>query len=42
MHVKHGNVDNEENLRTLVSYEKCLLNKFKYCEKESAQIQESF
>jgi hypothetical protein len=42
MHVERGNVNNEENLRTLVSYEECLLNKFKSCEKEAAQIRESF
>jgi hypothetical protein len=40
--VEHGNVDNEDNLRILVSYEECLLNKFKSCEKEAAQIRESF
>ncbi|XP_045024866.1 uncharacterized protein LOC123469721 isoform X3 [Daphnia magna] len=34
--------DNEENLRVLVSYEECLLNKFKACEKEAARIRESF
>jgi hypothetical protein len=42
MHVEHGNVDSEEKLRILVSYEECLLNKFKSCEKEAAQIRESF
>ncbi|KZR98131.1 Uncharacterized protein APZ42_006590, partial [Daphnia magna] len=42
MHVERGNIDNEENIRILVSYEECLLNKFKSCEKESAQIRESF
>lgn len=42
MHVEHGNVDSEEQLRILVSYEECLLNKFKSWEKEAAQIRESF
>ncbi|KAK4006168.1 hypothetical protein OUZ56_011323 [Daphnia magna] len=42
MHVVRGNIDNEENLRVLVSYQECLLNKFKACEKGAAQIHESF
>ncbi|KAK4026511.1 hypothetical protein OUZ56_027708 [Daphnia magna] len=42
MHLVRGNIDNEENLRVLVSYEECLLNKFKACEKEAARIRESF
>lgn len=42
MHIERGNIDNEDNLRVLVSYEECLLNKFKACEKEAAEIRESF
>ena len=42
MHVEHWNVDNEDNMRILVSYEECLLNKFKACEKEAAEIRASF
>ena len=41
MHVK-GNIDNEENLRVLANYDECLVNKFKACEKEAAQLRESF
>lgn len=40
--VEKGNVDNDEDMTVLVSYEQCLLNKFKTCEKESTQIRESF
>jgi hypothetical protein len=29
-------------MRILVSYEECLLNKFKACEKEAAEIRASF
>lgn len=42
MHIVRKNIDNEENLRVLVSYQECLLNKFKACEKGAAQIHESF
>ncbi|EFX76745.1 hypothetical protein DAPPUDRAFT_248400 [Daphnia pulex] len=42
MHVERGNIDNEENIRVLVSYEEGLLNKFKASEKEAAAIRESF
>lgn len=42
MQVVRGNIDNEENLRVLASYEDCLVNKFKACEKEAAQVRESF
>ncbi len=41
MAVQRGNVDNEEDLRLLVSYQKCLSNKFKACEKESKAIKDS-
>lgn len=41
MAVQRGNVDNEEDLRMLVTYQKCLSNKFKACEKESKAIKES-
>ena len=36
MHIENWNVDNEDNMCILVSYEKCLLNKLKACEKEAA------
>jgi hypothetical protein len=42
MHVERGNVDNGDNLRILVSYEECLVNKFKACKKEAAEIRASF
>ena len=42
MHVIRGNVDSAENIRILVSYQDCLVNKFKACEQEAAQLRESF
>jgi hypothetical protein len=42
IHVQRGNVDNEEELRILVKYQQCLVNKFKENEKEAADIRQSF
>lgn len=42
MHVSRGNIDDEENIRVLASYDECLVNKFKACEKDADQIRQSF
>jgi hypothetical protein len=42
MQVIRGNVDSAESIRILVSYQECLVNKFKACEQEAAQLRESF